>query len=450
MIKNRQYAVRVISLGCPKNLVDTEVMCGAMALDGFLMTNDERDADITLINTCSFINAARKESEGEIKEALKWKRKRRGRRVVVSGCLPQRDLPKARRKFPQVDLFLGLDEEPEIARKLNALLHHQKPDQVRDQYGAPQYVYNDETPRMMLTAPHSTYVKIAEGCDHTCTYCAIPKIRGRQRSRPMESIINECRNLLSQGVRELNIVAQDSTRYGTDRDDGANICDLLKEIDNLDGDFWVRILYAYPRTFPRELIPQIAASRHVLPYLDMPLQHISQKMLKTMGRIMPQENTKALMWQLREGIPNMAIRTTFIVGFPGETEEDFQELYDFVRDFKFDRMGVFCYSPEEGTPAMNLKADLVPTQIAEERRDALMQLQQEISLHANEAMIGKIIPVIVEGQSAPGQWIGRSIKDAPDIDNLVHFTGPDDCYDRGWVDVTVTGADPYDLFGNAE
>ncbi len=442
-------SVRIITLGCPKNLVDTEAMCGNLALDGFLMTNDEEEADITLINTCSFINAARKESEGEIRQALKWKRARRGRRVVVTGCLPQRDLPLARRKFPQVDLFVGLDDEPEIVRKVKALLNHQKPEEVRDQYGAPTYVYDAETPRLLLTSPHTTYIKIAEGCDHTCTYCAIPMIRGKQRSRSTESIVKEARGLIAQGVREINLIAQDSTRYGTDRQDGANIRDLLTQLDAIDGDFWMRILYAYPRTFPVDLIPQMAQSPHLVPYIDMPLQHIAPAMLKTMGRIMPADATRELMWKLREGVPGIAIRTTFIVGFPGETDADFEELYDFVREFRFERMGVFCYSPEEGTPALNLKSKPVPQAVSEARRDRLMQLQQEISLARNEGLVRTRMKVIVEGPTAPGQFVGRSYADAPDIDNLVHFTGPDDAYEKGFVEVEITGADPYDLFGNA-
>jgi ribosomal protein S12 methylthiotransferase len=415
-----------------------------------VLTNEERDADITLINTCSFINAARKESEGEIKAALKWKRGRRGRRVVVSGCLPQRDLPGARRKFPQVDLFLGLDEEPEIARKLQALLHHQQPDEVRDQYGTPTYVYDNERPRLLLTTPSTTYIKIAEGCDHTCTYCAIPAIRGKQRSRAIASIVNEARGLLQQGVKEINLVAQDSTRYGVDRADGATIGALLHELETAgEGEYWLRLLYAYPRCFPESLIPQLAASRHIVPYLDMPLQHISDPMLKLMGRKMKGDETRGLLRRLREGVPGLALRTTFIVGFPGETDADFAELEAFVREFRFERMGVFCYSPEEGTPAMRIKEPAVPNDVAQARREALMALQQELSLARNEGLVGQRLRVLTDRQSAPGQFIGRTTADAPDIDNLVHFTGPDDCAERGFVDVTITGADPYDLFGNA-
>lgn len=438
--------VHVVSLGCPKNLVDTEVMCGLLATSGeFMLTDDPREASVTLINTCCFIAPARAEAEGEITQALAWKKARPSRVVVVAGCLPQRDLQRAAAAFPEVDVFLGVDDEPQLVGRLRQLFRDGPAPAPQAELAAPCWVYDGETPRLMLTAPHYAYVKIADGCDHCCLYCAIPKIRGPQRSRPLEHIVAECAQLLQGGVRELNLVAQDTTYYGADRQDGAALVPLLRRLEELPGQFWLRLLYTNPRFFPPELVEWLATSRKLLPYIDIPLQHSSTPVLKAMGRGIDGPATRALLAKLRQRVPGLALRTTFLVGYPGETQADFDELYAFVREFRFDRLGVFAYSPEEGTPAASLKAEPVPPEVAEARRQALMELQQQLSLERNRALVGQTLEVLVERSLGRGKFIGRSTADAPDIDNLVHLRGPKGSYERGFVQAVVEKAEPYDL-----
>ena len=439
--------VLIVSLGCPKNLVDTEIICGELAIAGFVLTNQPDMANITLINTCSFIADARAEADREIRRALRWKKKRHGRAVVVAGCLPQRDPLETRDKYPNVDLFLGLDDVPRAANLLTKLIHNELGDRVLPEPGLPTYIHDYDTPRLQLTPPNYAYIKIAEGCDHRCAFCKIPDIRGHQRSRSINSIVKECENLLAQGVKELNLIAQDTTRYGLERDDGANLQELIRQCDHFSGTYWLRLLYTHPKYFSNEILEALADATHVIPYVDIPLQHISNHILEAMSRRIGGPATRELMLRLRKRWPGVAVRTTFLVGYPGESEDDFKELLDFVEEYRFERLGVFTFSPEIGTPAATLRDDLVPAEIAAERRGQILELQQKISHQNNSQLIGQDLEVLVDHPEENGQFAGRTTGDAPEIDNLVHFRGPTDCMDRGIVTVKITAASAYDLQG---
>ncbi len=445
----RPVRVCIVSLGCSKNLVDTEVMCGSLAVNGYMLTSDMAHADVLLINTCSFVADARAEAQDEIRQALAWKRRGKGRRVVVSGCLPQRDVGEVRDGFPGVDLFLGLDDVPAVSERLNALVGDRGSGSgaARPAFAEATYLYDHLTPRLQLTPKNYAFVKIAEGCDHRCSFCAIPSIRGRQRSRAPASVVAECRNLLEGGTHELNLIAQDTTRYGADRDDGANLRALLQACDQLPGRKWVRVLYAHPSHLTLETLDVMAATPSVVPYLDIPLQHISQPILRSMGRGMGEDQTRELMAAVRQRWPGVAVRTAFLVGYPGETDADFERLAEFVRQYRFERLGVFAFSPERGTRALQAAGEPVPSELAAERRTRLLTLQQDISLAHNAALVGSGCEVLVEAEVEPGSFVGRTTADAPDVDQLVHFTGPDDCVSRGLVDVRIAAAEPYDLHG---
>jgi ribosomal protein S12 methylthiotransferase len=445
--KNQRYRIAVVSLGCAKNLVDTEVMCGTLASEGFTLVSDPEAADMMLINTCSFIADARTEAEEEIRRAIEWKRgARRGKRAVaVAGCLPQRAPADTAALYPDVDLFLGLDDVPCVATRIGQFIRRKLRDRNTPESALPTYLYDHTTPRLRLTPQNYAFVKIAEGCDHRCAYCIIPHIRGRQRSRTIDSVVAECRQLLDQGAFELNFIAQDSSRYGLDRNDGANLTQLLQACDSIDGEFWIRVLYTHPRYVSDELLDVLADSRHVVPYLDMPLQHIATPVLRAMRRGIDGPRTRALLHRIRERCPDIALRTTFLVGFPGETEDDFEELLELVREVEFDRVGVFAFSPEAGTPAAETTDGIVPVHLREERRDALLALQQEISLRKNRALTGTRLTVIADHLESDTQIAARTQWDAPEIDNIVHVPGLPEDIDRGFLTVEITDAGPYDL-----
>ena len=446
----RPYRISIISLGCPKNLVDAEVMCGTLASAGFQLTNDREAADLLLVNTCSFIADARDEAHEEIREALRWKRLGRGRRrVAVAGCLPQREPGQTATAYPEVDLFLSLDDVPRAARLVRELFDNSLADRNVPAGSLPTYLYDHTAPRLTLTPSSYAYLKIAEGCDHRCAYCSIPSIRGNQRSRTIASLLEECRQLLGQGARELNLIGQDSSRYGLDLAEPASLGALVREIDRLEGDFWVRILYTHPRYVDDALIDTLAASRHVVPYLDIPLQHISDGVLKAMRRGLGSRETRALMARLRERWPGVAVRTTFLVGFPGETESDFNELLDYVTEYRFERLGVFAFSPEPGTPAAALTEGVVPAEEAQARRDAIMARQQEIATAMNQALVGRTLRVLVDGSERPGRYLGRTSADAPEIDNVVHLRGPRGALEGSFAEVRIDKASAYDLTGTA-
>lgn len=457
MTSRKAKRVAVISLGCAKNLVDTEIMCGALATHGFVLTNDQAEADVLLVNTCSFIADARAESENEITHAVAWKRQApAGRRLVVTGCLPQRSLASLRKTHPEVDLFAGLDDVPRIA-DLVAGLYAPRPvagggaAAAATEFALPQYLYDGTAPRLLLTPQNSAYVKIAEGCDHHCRFCAIPSIRGRQRSRTIASVVAECQGLLAQGIREINFIAQDTTRYGADLKDGTTLAQLLTACDQLaaPAPYWLRVLYTHPRYFSDELVQVFATAKHLVPYIDIPLQHIAEPMLTAMGRGLGGAATRARLAGIRAVIPEVTIRTTFLVGYPGETDSAFAELLDYITEFRFDRLGVFAFSPETGTPAAAITEGLVPRELAEERRDRLMRTQHTIALENNRRFVNREIPVLVEKALGKGKFVARSAGDAPDVDNVVHLRGPHDLLERGFATATITRADAYELFGTA-
>ncbi|NOY80925.1 MAG: 30S ribosomal protein S12 methylthiotransferase RimO [Kiritimatiellaeota bacterium] len=429
--------------------MDAEVLCGALALDGALVGADLRAADIVLINTCAFIAPAREEAAREIRRALRWKRSgERGRRVVVAGCLPQLDAAAARREYPEVDLFLGVDDIPEAAGRIVALVREGAcPSTAPDRrLSTPKYLYDHTAPRLLTTPPSYAYVKIADGCDHFCRFCTIPRIRGRHRSRRPESVVAECRDLLGAGVGELVLTAQDTTRYGRDLADVGTLADLLRRCDALAGEFWIRLLYTHPRHFTPELSAVFAEGSHLVKYIDIPLQHISDRILRRMGRGLGENETRELMKRLRQEVPGLAVRTTLLVGYPGETDDDFRRLLEFVEEYRFDRLGVFGFSPEPGTPAAALRDEFVPPPVIRERCDAVMALQQQVSLERNRALIGTRQRVLIDA-GAGRDWVGRTWADAPEIDNIVRVRSPQPLASGQFLDVRIIAAEAYELEG---
>ena len=440
--------VHIISLGCPKNFVDTEVMAGTLLQNNIGITPYEDDANIKLVNTCAFIPDARSEASDVIEECIEWKKEKpNSRRIVVTGCLNQWDIDGIyRKKLPEVDMWLGTDETANVANhitKVSADIPESK------LIGAKRstYLYNEDTPRLQLTLPHYAYIKIAEGCDHNCSFCSIPRIRGKLRSRLIPSVMKEARLLVERGVKELIVVAQDTTFYGDDLDDpNVTLANLIRKMVTIEGDFWIRIMYTHPASFPDDLIELYRNEPKVIPYLDMPLQHINNEILSCMRRKISSDDTKALIHKIREQVPNMCFRTTFIIGYPGETEEQFQELYDLCKEFKFDRMGAFTYATEPYTRAGKLDEKIEPA-VANERRDRLMIMQQDISLKMNEAKIGTEIDVLIDLITEDGTGIGRSYMDAPEIDNAVIVRNDGSLKAGDRVMVKVTDCSEYDLEG---
>ena len=416
----KQIVVQTVSLGCAKNLVDAEVMCGTLATDGILLTDDSELADVLLINTCGFIQSARDEAEAEIQDAIAWKKQRAGRRVIVSGCYAQRSGAELARRYPEVDAFLGIDEVPRIAEVVRRIVGAvgSAPEVVVPD-GPPKYLYDEHAPRLQSTPETYAYVKIAEGCNHRCAFCAIPGIRGNQRSRTPASVLAECRQLLAGGVHELILIAQDTTAYGRDLPDRPTLAALLQEIDALPGDFWIRVLYTHPLHLTSEFLELLDHGKHLLPYLDVPLQHIDDAILASMRRGMTGQATLDLMHSIREQHPHIWIRSTLMTGYPGETQQAFETLRQFVADFGFDRLGVFAFSPEEGTPAAAIATGLVPHDLAEQRAALLLSMQKKISLQRNRRLIGTKMRVLLEEEAAPCLWNARGPGDAPDVDQTV-------------------------------
>ena len=438
---NPEGIVYVVSLGCPKNLVDTEVMTGILVSNGFFLTMDPDQADIYLINTCAFIPSARAEATEALEEAQAWKEEAPDeRKIIIAGCLIQWDKQESYRKqFPIVDLWIGVDQVPNIARLLKEI----KPGLNYIRNETPTFLYDEKIPRLQLTLPHIAYLKIADGCDNRCSYCAIPDIRGNMRSRSLQSVVSEAETALNNDATELLIMAQDITTFGDDREDNEDLSALLLEIDKLEGNFWIRLLYTHPAHFPQKLIDTIAACKHVLPYVDMPMQHISAKLLNSMHRHISEADTRDLLKRMRRGIPNLAIRTTFITGLPGETEEDFKMLKDFIIEQEFERLGVFSYSPEPDTPAAGFP-DQVPHALAEARAAELMEIQAKISLKKNKLLVGDEFDVIVDFIEEFGA-IGRTYMDAPEIDNVVVLENICDLTPGQVYKTVITDADTYEL-----
>ncbi|MDR2463839.1 MAG: 30S ribosomal protein S12 methylthiotransferase RimO [Verrucomicrobiales bacterium] len=446
--------VGLVSLGCAKNLIDSEVMAGHLQRVGMALTPDAADADALIINTCSFIDQAKKESIAAIHEAVEARGGARRQRIIVAGCLAQRFRLELPALMPEVDAFIGLDQIPQIAGIISGLFN---PDaDVRASARnlvtvSPRYIPDYDTPRFRLTPAHYAYVKIAEGCNHHCTFCVIPKIRGKHRSRAQDSVVREARDLISGGVRELNLISQDTTYFGMDRWTGAranrrsgvdsargeSLASLLRELDTISGDFWLRLLYTHPAHWSDELIQTIADSRHVARYIDIPLQHISDRMLARMKRETSGAHIRALVKKMRERIPNLAIRTTFIVGFPGETDADFDELMNFLDEAKFERAGIFEYSREEGTRAAGLDGR-VHHATRRARWNKAMARLQELYADTNRRQVGKTLRVLV---GEPG--VARSEWDAPGVDGGVFVNR---ALPAGqFADVTISGWRGYDL-----
>jgi ribosomal protein S12 methylthiotransferase len=406
-----------VSLGCPKNLVDSEVMLGLLKKAGHTLTQDKSDADVIVVNTCSFIEASKKESIGTILEMAELKETGRCQRLVVTGCLAERYPREIATDLVEVDAILGTNQIKEICDAVAG--EPVLPPTSFARGDADLYLYDHTTPRTLSTPGYSAYIKIAEGCDHTCAFCIIPKIRGGFRSRTVHSVVQEARDLATQGVKEITLVSQDTTSYGLDRGLRQDLARLLEALAEVKGIRWIRLLYLYPSMISDHLLDVVSSHPKVCNYIDMPLQHASASILKAMRRGGDRRTLSRLVDRIRKQIPDVTFRTTMIVGFPGETEADFQELHDFCREMEFDRLGVFTYSDEENTSAHDL-ADKVPGRTAEQRRRVLMELQSEIAARKNRALVGKEYPILVEGPSRESELLleGRLESQAPEIDGL--------------------------------
>jgi ribosomal protein S12 methylthiotransferase len=411
-----------VSLGCPKNLVDSERMLGMLRLDGYELVDEPCGADFAVVNTCGFIEAARQESFAAIDEMLDLKRRGQLRGVIVSGCLAERQREALLEARPDIDHLVGVFGREEVTKVADRLLGGLS-EQRTVFHPAPTHPLPD-TARLRITPRHFAFLKISEGCDRLCTFCAIPRMRGKHYTKPMEEVVAEARELAADGVRELVIVAQDTTYYGMDLYGRPRLAELLRELEQVEGLDWVRLMYFYPMYVTDELIDTIAGSRRILPYLDMPLQHINDRMLRRMQRRVNRRDTEALLEKLRARIPNLVLRTTLITGFPGETDAEFDELLQFVAEQQFERLGVFTYSFEADTPAARLP-DHLPEEVKNERRERLMAAQQEIAFEWNDAQIGRRLDVVIDA-AVPEEnnaWVGRSYADAPDVDGVVYVTG---------------------------
>jgi ribosomal protein S12 methylthiotransferase len=445
-----------VSLGCPKNLVDSERMLGLLQLDGYQLVREAEGADFVIVNTCGFIEAARQESYGVIREMLDLKRRGGTRGVIVSGCLAEREKERLLETCPQIDHLVGVfgrEQVTKVADRLIAGLDEQR----AVFQPAPIRALSDRD-RLRITPRHFAYLKISEGCDRLCTFCAIPKMRGKHVSKPLEEVVAEANELAADGVQDLNIVAQDTTYYGMDLYGRPRLAELLAELDQVEGLRWIRLLYFYPMYVTDDVIDAVVGSRRIVPYIDMPLQHINNDMLRRMQRRVSRGPTEALLKELRDRIPGLVLRTTFITGFPGETEEQFEELVEFVEQQRFERMGVFTYSLEPDTPAAKLPGH-VSEVVKEDRRARLMAAQQEVAFAYNERQLGRRLDVLIDravedealleaSSGTPQAWIGRTYADAPDIDSVVYVTG-EGLRPGQFVRCEIVASQGYDLIGVA-
>ena len=437
-----------ISLGCPKNTVDSERMLGKLAADGYSLQGDAEGAEVVVVNTCGFIEPARQESLAVIREMLALKKAGKIGSVVVAGCMAERQREVLLEQVPEVDQIVGVFGREDIVDVVARARRHNADEQRSLFRPAPVRALED-TARLRITPRHFAYLKISEGCERLCTYCAIPKMRGKHITKPIEEVIREARELAADGVRELIIVAQDTTYYGFDLYGRSRLAELLTQLNAVDGIEWIRVLYAYPEHFTDEVVHALANSSKIIPYLDMPLQHISDRVLKRMLRRVDRDATETLLARLRKDIPDLALRTTFIVGFPGETDRDYEELKQFVKSAKFERLGVFPYSLEPGTPAEKLEGHL-PEDVKKDRVAGIMEVQQGVAFGWAESQVGREHPVLIDGPDPEfaNHFRGRTYADSPDIDCAIRVKGkslrPGD-----FVKVKVTAADGYDLAGRA-
>jgi len=440
-----------ISLGCPKNLVDSEVMMGQLKQKGFEITADASSADTLVVNTCGFIESAKQESIDAILEAARLKTDGVATRLVVAGCLVERYRDELKAAMPEVDAFIGTSQINDILTVCDPRTNVRALPVVSLGNQSATYLYDESTPRVLATPGHYAFIKIAEGCDRPCAFCFIPQMRGHFRSRRFGSIVAEAHQLAEEGIRELILVAQDSSRYGEDLGKEDALAHLLRELSHTQGIEWVRVMYTYPTHISDEFLEVLATEPKAVKYLDMPLQHASQNVLRLMKRGGNRASLERLIQRVRQRVPGIGVRTTFITGFPGETDADFEELLAFVRNVEFDRVGVFTYSDEEGTAASDLP-DKVEPRIAERRRKQIMKEQARISKRKNKLRIGTIVPVLFEGESKESEllWQGRLETQAPDIDGCVLINDvPDGVLPQPGqlINVLITGAQEYDLVG---
>ncbi len=427
--------IALISHGCAKNLVDSELMLGKLAQSGYRITLDETKADVVIINTCSFIHDAEKESVESIFEMINA-----GKKIIIAGCLSQKYQKELQKLIPEALAFVGtsdIDKIVDIVKKVT------KDKQIKYEVNKnPQYYYPEDVKRQQITMGASSYIKIADGCDFNCGYCIIPQLRGNYHSRKIENIVAEAKELASKGTSEIVLIAQDTTSYGKDIYGKPSLKELLIELNKIEELSWIRIMYTYPSLLDDELLETINNLDKVVKYIDVPLQHVSQNMLEAMNR--PKMDYKKLIRKIRKFIPKVAIRTTFIVGYPTETEEDFQELYDFIKTMKIDRLGVFEFSKEKNTKAYSMKPQIL-AKVKKQRRNALMKLQQTVSKELNEKLIGKKIDCIVENINEDGLAVARSYKDAPEVDGFVYINTKTPVIPGDIITVKITGAVEYDL-----
>ena len=432
-----------ISLGCDKNLVDTEVMLGMLASRGYEMTNDEQEADIIVINTCCFIHDAKEESIQNILEMAEYKKNGSAKALIVTGCMAERYRQEILDEIPEVDEVLGTTAYDRILDAVDAALAGQHEVMTADLDALPL----PETKRLVTTGGHFAYLKIAEGCDKHCTYCIIPKIRGNFRSVPMERLLKEAQDLAEQGVKELILVAQETTLYGKDLYGEKSLPKLLRELCKISGIRWFRILYCYPEEITDELIQVMKEEPKICHYLDLPIQHANDTILKRMGRRTSKQELIDIVQKLRKEIPDICLRTTLITGFPGETQEQHEEVMEFIDTLEFDRLGAFTYSPEEDTPAATFE-DQIDEEVKEDRQADIMELQQEIAFDKAEDMIGREVLVMIEGQVAEeNAYVGRTYRDAPNVDGLIFINTDVELISGDFAKVKVTGALDYDLIG---
>ena len=429
--------IALLNHGCAKNLVDSELMLGLLSQKGHQVTLDEKEADIVVVNTCSFIHDAEKESVQAILQLVND-----GKKVIVTGCLPQKYKGELKKAIPEISGMIGTSDIKEIVEVVEHVANDKK--YVEHVSEKPEYIYPENIERQQITVGASSYIKIADGCNYHCGYCIIPQLRGEYHSRTIENILDEAKELVAKGVTEIDLIAQDTTSYGIDLYGKQALPQLLEELNKIEGLGWIRIMYAYPSQMSDELIDTIAKLDKVAKYIDLPLQHCNAEILKAMRR--PVMDYEALIKKIRDKIPDVAIRTAFIVGYPGETDKQFNELYEYAKRVRFDRMGVFEYSREKNTVSYSM-TEQVPSKIKKQRHKKLMTLQQKISREINESYVGKTIPCIVEGYTDDGVVLMRSEHDAPEIDGMVYASSDKPVVPGDIENVLIERADEYDLFG---
>jgi len=448
-MSRQKQKLNIVSLGCARNLVDSEVMAGLLEKNDYQIVQQPSDADVVLVNTCGFIGPAKEESIETILEISRLKEEGKVKKLIVAGCLSQRYPDEMASELPEVDFFIGTGEVPRIAEILR---EHEFNSTWRQYIGIPSYLYDDATPRLRSTPSYTTFLKVSEGCDHKCAFCIIPQLRGPHRSRPIDSVVKEAVSLGQQGVKEINLIAQDLTAYGRDRKDGTTLHGLLREMAQVDGISWIRLLYAYPNFLDQALLDVINNSDKICKYIDIPFQHVSKSLLQRMRRGKSGSEVRQAMEKLRAAIPGLTLRTSMIVGFPGETEADFEELLDFVEEAQFERLGVFKYSEEEGTAAARMP-QTVTEEEKERRWQEIMELQAAISRKKNEALIGTIQRVMIDAfDHESDKWSGRTQAHAPEVDGTVYvglgaFDEAKHMSAGDMIEARIVEAQDYDLIG---